>query len=70
MGGKEFVFSLPVGALVDGDDLLQADRKKPEIIREATEKSLNQLMKGNYLESTTLKKKAFSLKPISCLGFP
>jgi len=70
MGGKEFVFSLPAVEWVDGVGLLQANRKRLETIREATAESLNQLMKGNYLGSTTLKKKAFSLKPISCLGFP
>jgi len=61
MGGKELFFSLPADTVVDGVGLLQADRKNPETIREAAAENLNQRMKGNYLGSTTLKKKAFSL---------
>jgi len=70
MGGKELVFSFPAVVLVAGVGLMHAVTKNPETIREATVEILTQLMKNSYLGSTTLKKKAFSLNPRSCLGFP
>jgi hypothetical protein len=68
IGGKEFVFSLPADALVDGVGLLQAVRKNPEMIRKATAESFDQLMNEKLFGIDNVEEESLLTEPDILFG--